>query len=223
MTTKDRGSTLPELSGTAAAFSSVSVGISDGLVLSSSGLAPVNSEAVGASPKDLILSAQSASGSFAAQGGDVVLRVGIGTDAGTTSGDFVLENFLGTSMYWRSGRIRCNENFYLWLDGSDRLRSKRVAPTSDSDGSYFLQVRTATSFTWDPASIANGAQLMTTNALANAAMGDAVIATSSIDLLGLELSAYVHSAGNCTVRLKNGTGGAVDLGSMTVYLKLIKN
>lgn len=223
MTTKDRGATLPELAGTAASFSSVTVGVTDGLVLSTTGISPVNSVAIGATPKDVVISAQSASDSYAAVGGDVVLRVGIGTDVAATSGDFVFENFQGTSLGWKSGRMRFSENFYVWLDASDRLRSKRAAPTSDTDGSYILQVRTATSFTWDPASIANDAQLMTTNALANAVMGDVVIATSSVDLLGLELSAYVHTAGNCTVRLKNGTGGAVDLGSMTVYLKLIKN
>lgn len=70
--------------------------------------------------------------------------------------------------------------------------------------------------TWDPASVAAGAQATTTVAVAGAALGNTVVVSFSLDLQGMQLTGYVSSAGNVTVVLRNGTAGAIDLGSGTL-------
>jgi len=77
--------------------------------------------------------------------------------------------------------------------------------------------------TWDPASIANGASL--TLAMANvtgAALGDFVIASFSLTIAGMVLSAEVSAANTVAVTLINNTGGAVDLGSGTITVRVLK-
>lgn len=77
------------------------------------------------------------------------------------------------------------------------------------------------SATWNPASVANGAQATTTITLTGVALGDVVEdISSSLDLQGLALRGYVSAANTLTVALSNATGGAVDLGSGTVRAKV---
>ena len=78
------------------------------------------------------------------------------------------------------------------------------------------------STTWDPASIPNGSSAATTLTVANAALGDAVVASFSNALNGLVLAAQVSAANTVEVRLLNSSGGAVDLGSGTVKVQVIK-
>jgi hypothetical protein len=69
------------------------------------------------------------------------------------------------------------------------------------------------SVTWDPASVANGAQVTKTVTVTGAALGDFAIPSFSLDTAGLSLSADVTSANTVTVKLHNTSGGAVDLAS----------
>ncbi len=81
----------------------------------------------------------------------------------------------------------------------------------------------ANSKTWDPASIANGASATTTVTVTGATLGDFVVPSFSLSLGGLSLSAYVSATDTVTVVLTNNTGGPVDLGSGTLYVKVLRN
>ena len=70
--------------------------------------------------------------------------------------------------------------------------------------------------TWDPPSLASGAQQTTTVTVTGAALGDAAEASFDKDLAGTTLRAYVSAANTVTVVHRNDTGGAVDLASGTL-------
>lgn len=72
--------------------------------------------------------------------------------------------------------------------------------------------------TWDPPSINNGAQASTTVGVTGAAFGDTVLASLDRDLQGMQITAFVQSAGNVTVILKNDSGSTVDLVSSTLRI-----
>lgn len=74
--------------------------------------------------------------------------------------------------------------------------------------------------TWDPASIANGAQAITTITATRAVLGDFIQVSSSLNLQGLVLSGYVSVAGTVAIVLSNLTGAPVDLASMTLYIRV---
>jgi hypothetical protein len=79
------------------------------------------------------------------------------------------------------------------------------------------------SATWDPASIADGDEAETTVTVTGAALGDFVDACSfSIDVADLGVSAAVSATDTVAVSLLNNTGGAVDLASSTVRVRVLK-
>lgn len=78
----------------------------------------------------------------------------------------------------------------------------------------------SSSITWNPASVASGAQTTTTVTVTGAKLGNPAAASFSLDLQGLVLSAYVSSANTVTIVLSNLTGGAVDLASGTLYVRV---
>lgn len=78
------------------------------------------------------------------------------------------------------------------------------------------------SATWDAASIADGDEEAKEVTVTGAALGDFVIASLSIDIADLQLSADVTAADTVTCVLSNSTGGAIDLASATVYVRVIK-
>lgn len=78
------------------------------------------------------------------------------------------------------------------------------------------------SATWDPASIADGDEEVKEVTATGAALGDYVIASFSIDVADLALVAAVTAADTVTAQLLNNTGGAIDLGSGTVRVKVDK-
>lgn len=78
------------------------------------------------------------------------------------------------------------------------------------------------SATWDAASIANGAEEATTVSVTGAEVGDMALASLSIDISDLVLDAQVTAADTVTVVLANNTGGAIDLASATVYVRVFR-
>lgn len=73
------------------------------------------------------------------------------------------------------------------------------------------------SATWDPASIAAGAEAATDITVTGVALGDIVLGASvGVDVTDLVLDAQVTAANTVTAVLANNTGGAVDLASSTV-------
>lgn len=78
------------------------------------------------------------------------------------------------------------------------------------------------STTWDASSIAVGAMEAKDVTVTGATLGDFVIPAPSIDITDLTISASVTAADTVTVVLANNTAGAVDLGSMTIAVKVLK-
>jgi hypothetical protein len=77
--------------------------------------------------------------------------------------------------------------------------------------------------TYDPGSLADGVGETTTVTVTGAALGDYAEASFSLDLAGLQLTAYVSAADTVTVRFQNETGaGPVDLGSGTLRARVRK-
>lgn len=75
--------------------------------------------------------------------------------------------------------------------------------------------------TWNAASIADGDEEVTDLTVTGAALGDFVLVSSSLDVTDLSLVGQVTAANTVTVQLLNNTGGAIDLASATVYVRVI--
>lgn len=78
------------------------------------------------------------------------------------------------------------------------------------------------SATWNPASIADGDEEAKEVTVTGAALGDCAIASFSLDVSDLVLDAQVTGTNTVTCILANNTGGAIDLGSGTVRVKVLK-
>jgi hypothetical protein len=78
------------------------------------------------------------------------------------------------------------------------------------------------STTWDPGSVADGAQTYTDVELNGAVLGDFVHVSCGADLSGLLLSGEIRAAGYARIYLRNLTGGPVDLSSTTFYILVEK-
>jgi hypothetical protein len=77
------------------------------------------------------------------------------------------------------------------------------------------------SATWDAGSIADGDEEAKEVTVTGAALGDYAIASLSIDIADLVLDAQVTAANTVTCILANNTGGAIDLASATVKVKVV--
>ena len=76
--------------------------------------------------------------------------------------------------------------------------------------------------TWDPGSIADGDEEATDVTVTGAEVGDYALASFSNDVSDLTLDAQVTAADTVTCVLANNTGGAVDLASGTVYVRVFR-
>lgn len=91
-------------------------------------------------------------------------------------------------------------------------------------GLHSFAVGTAqTTATWDPSSIANGGIESTTVTVAGANLGDFAIASFSISLQGMEMTASVSATNTVTVVLSNLTGASIDLASGTLSVLVFKS
>jgi len=76
--------------------------------------------------------------------------------------------------------------------------------------------------TWDAASIADGDEEAKNIAVTGAEVGDFVIASMGVDVVDLTLTGDVTAPNVVTAVLANNTGGAVDLASTTVRVRVLK-
>ena len=76
--------------------------------------------------------------------------------------------------------------------------------------------------TWDAASILDGDEVAVEVTVTGAELGDSVLASLSVDVADLVLSAAVTAADTVTAVLANNTGGAVDLASATLKVRVLK-
>lgn len=79
------------------------------------------------------------------------------------------------------------------------------------------------SATYNPSDLANGTGETTTVTVTGAVLGDFAEASFSLDLSGLQLTAYVSAANTVSCRFQNGTGGNVNLASGTLRARVRKN
>ena len=70
--------------------------------------------------------------------------------------------------------------------------------------------------TYDPPSLLTGAQAQTTVTVTGAVLGNVAMASFSLDLQGITLSATVSATDTVTVTFRNDTGGTIDLASGTL-------
>lgn len=80
----------------------------------------------------------------------------------------------------------------------------------------------ATTQAWDPDEVASGGSVSTTVSVPGAALGDFVLASYSLDLQGLSLSAYVSSSNTVTILIYNLSGASVDLGSGAIRVLVFR-
>lgn len=78
------------------------------------------------------------------------------------------------------------------------------------------------SATYDPPSLADGVGATTTVSVTGAALGDFALASFSLDLQGILVTAYVSAANTVSVRFQNETTGTIDLGSGTLKARVWK-
>lgn len=78
------------------------------------------------------------------------------------------------------------------------------------------------STTYDPPSLADGAGATTTVTVSGAALGHFALASFSLDLQGISVTAYVSAADTVSVRFQNESGGTLDLASGTLKARVWK-
>lgn len=75
--------------------------------------------------------------------------------------------------------------------------------------------------TWNAGSIADGNEEVTTVTVAGAKLGDFCFVSIELDVVDLALTAQVTANDTVTVQLNNNTGGAINLDSTTVRVKVV--
>lgn len=81
----------------------------------------------------------------------------------------------------------------------------------------------AVTATWDPGSVPVGGRVSTTVTVPGASLGDFVLRSFSLDVQELTLTADVVDVNTVEVVLANLTGAAVDLGSGTPRVLVLKS
>lgn len=77
------------------------------------------------------------------------------------------------------------------------------------------------SATYDPPSLIDAAGTSTTVTVTGAALGDFALASFSLDLQGITVTAYVSATDTVTVRFQNESGGTLDLASGTLRVRVL--
>lgn len=76
------------------------------------------------------------------------------------------------------------------------------------------------SATYDPPNLADGAGVTTTVSAAGARLGDYVSVSFSLTTQGVMLFAWVSAANTVSVRFQNESGGAIDLASGSLKVRI---
>ena len=170
-------------------------------------------------PVDFTIYGQSGNAGFAATGGNVIIRPGVGS-VGSASGNAILKDTAGNGGAWNTSHYTMGI-YHSWFDAAGRLRTKASTPANDTDG-IVAGFDYSASAVYDPPSLADGVGTTTTVAVAGAVLGDFAIASFSLDLQSITVTAWVSAANVVSVRFQNESGGVLDLGSGTLKVKVIK-
>ena len=90
------------------------------------------------------------------------------------------------------------------------------------DGSTAVLNSLTGSATFDPGSLVDAAGATTTVTVTGAALGDFALASFSLDLQGITVTAYVSATDTVAVRFQNETGGTIDLASGTLRARVFE-
>jgi len=112
------------------------------------------------------------------------------------------------------------ENLGEWMADFQTWIERKVYAESTLRINWLLGLNAYAS--WNPGSIAAGGKEAKDITVTGAALGDFAIASFSLDVEDLILNAQVTAADTVTVVLANNTGGAINLGSGTVYVRVFK-
>ena len=95
-----------------------------------------------------------------------------------------------------------------------------VIPSGSLTSAFGGQLLT-NSVTYDAASLSDAAGTTKTVSVPGAALGDFAMASLSVDLAGITMTAYVSAADTVAVRLQNESGGTLDLASATLRVAVL--
>jgi hypothetical protein len=105
-----------------------------GFILDKSGIKPAAEASNFNAPQPLIVAAENANANFTAEGGDVIVTPGIGSN-GRSSGNVVLRDAAGDGGTWNKTHPVLGDT-HIWVSAEGHVRIKSgSAPTSDTDGS----------------------------------------------------------------------------------------
>ena len=111
-------------------------------------------------------------------------------------------------------------------DGNNYVRGNRLVGGATETFTAFVPFprgQLGDTSTWDPASIASGASLDSANiTVTGAALGDIAMASLKVDLVGLSLTAAVTATNTVVCTLVNNTGGAVNLASSDLTVRVFQ-
>lgn len=230
MTTRDKGITLPAIGAyvDTSTISGVKVTLTPNDYTAAFAwnygagyIIPINAAPLTAvAPTDFIVKGQNATALAANRGGNVVHQSGVGS-GGNVDGNHVFQNTSNLGGGWNTSHWILGAGFHFWVDAKNRLRFKSSAPASDTDGNA-VGIDLSGSGVYDPPNLIDGAGITTTIAVATAVLGDFALASFSLDTQGILVTAWVSAAGIVSVRFQNETTGAIDLGSGTLSVKVIK-
>ncbi|MGH2559897.1 MAG: right-handed parallel beta-helix repeat-containing protein [Thermomicrobiales bacterium] len=111
----------------------------------------------------------------------------------------------------------------LRLGARNLLKDNSVADLANIPASALFEpadLKGSKTFDWP--SINAGSQSTTTVTVTGAALGDVAEASMSVDLQGMQLTAYVSALNTVTCVMRNGTAGAINLASGTLRVRVRK-
>lgn len=230
MTTRDKGITLPSIgqyvdtstiSGVKVTLTPSDYTVAFAWNYGAGYIIPINAAPLTAvAPIDFVTKGQNATALAANRGGHIVHQTGIGS-GGSVDGNHFFQNTAALGGGWNTSHWVLGTNFHFWVDAKNRLRTKVGAPAGDTDGNV-VGLDLIASAVYDPPNLIDGAGVTTTIALAGAGLGDMVIGSFSLDIQGMTVTYYVSAANVVSIRFQNESGGAIDLASGTLNVKLIK-
>lgn len=145
----------------------------------------------------------------------------------TDTSDFVISDYVTVSAGFPSAstpyQIRAITSTTITLDtNSDSSQSDVTVATVDPVFTKMPNLDLQGSAAWDPGNIADGDEEAKEVTVTGSVLGDFAVASFSLDVTDITLDAQVTVANTVTCILANNTGGAIDLGSGTVYVKVFK-
>lgn len=225
MTTKPKGITLPTYSnvrlnnGFYEVSTSADYSANTSYKFTAAGIAPLVNVAPNlATPAPITLRSQDANAGFGAVGAGINLTTGVGS-TGAVSGLVVVADSAGAAG-WNTAHLQIGA-YHYWTDAGGRLRQKSSAPAIDLDGNV-VGIDLSGSAVYDPPSLADGAGVTTTIAVAGAVLGDFALVSFSLDLQGIVVTSYVSAANTVAIRFQNESGGVLDIASGTLRVRVIK-